>query len=399
MTLTTRAVMAVALLTALSLGAPRVMAQTVAACPVSEIQSDLSVGSEGPAVRSLQTLLNSRGESLPVSGYFGPLTRAAVMSFQRAQGMAYVTGYVGPLTRAKLREVFPCPITGTPELVFPLCAQPPMPVCPAGYVCSMVMPAPRTYTTLSDYTNDKATFLYSGPCSAIGGTTPNPLTITTTTLPAGSVGAAYTAAIETSGGTQDFGWSVVAGNLPPGVRFAQIQCVTTPCPTWSATGQLVGTPSMAGQYTFTVRFSANGQIITKRLSIAVAPESETVPEKVMGVLDYNDDHVVDQSDVQYVLDVAVAARTCPQGRTCDINGDGKTLASDALVLAKYVGTASAPGTLDYNNDLALTTADATTLLSVSVGTIACPASKVCDLDGKDGVTATDARMLLVYVGQ
>lgn len=372
-------------------------ATTTIACLAGSTMN-LTVGSQGAAVRNLQTLLNRDGETVPVTGYFGVLTKAAVMAFQLKHQLPYATGYAGPLTRAKLEQLYPCTAV-IPEPVFPLCAQPPMPACPNGYVCSMVMPAPRTYTNLAQYTNDKATFLYSGPCAG-DGVNPTTISITTATLPAATVGTEYAASIETAGGTSDFGWGVIAGNLPPGVRFAQIQCITTPCPTWSSTARLVGAPSLPGTYAFTVRFTAGGQVTTKRFSIVVRPESETeTSPQVGGVLDYNDDRAVDQSDVQYLLDVAVAARSCPEGRTCDINGDGKTLASDALMLAKYVGTASSAGTLDYNNDLKLNTADAATLLSVSVGTISCPAGKVCDLDGKDGVDATDARMLLVYVGQ
>ena len=51
------------------------------------------------AVRSLQAKLTTRGFSPgPVDGRFGPLTRAAVQRFQRADGLA-VDGIVGPRTR------------------------------------------------------------------------------------------------------------------------------------------------------------------------------------------------------------------------------------------------------------------------------------------------------------
>ncbi len=51
------------------------------------------------AVRSLQAKLTTDGFSPgPVDGRFGPLTRAAVARFQRADGLA-VDGIVGPRTR------------------------------------------------------------------------------------------------------------------------------------------------------------------------------------------------------------------------------------------------------------------------------------------------------------
>ena len=60
-------------------------------------------GSNGPAVRELQTLLKSKGFNPgPVDGAFGPKTKAAVQAFQRAQGIA-VDGVVGPQTWGKLK--------------------------------------------------------------------------------------------------------------------------------------------------------------------------------------------------------------------------------------------------------------------------------------------------------
>lgn len=60
-------------------------------------------GSNGPAVRELQTLLKSKGFNPgPVDGAFGPKTKAAVLAFQRAQGIA-VDGVVGPQTWGKLK--------------------------------------------------------------------------------------------------------------------------------------------------------------------------------------------------------------------------------------------------------------------------------------------------------
>lgn len=67
----------------------------------------LAYGATGDDVRWVQEVL----KIAPVSGYFGPATRAAVQKFQEAQGIAKKgnTGYgvVGPATRAKLLEVAP----------------------------------------------------------------------------------------------------------------------------------------------------------------------------------------------------------------------------------------------------------------------------------------------------
>lgn len=66
--------------------------------------ANLSQGSRGPEVRTLQTKLNEQlfpRPNLAVDGIFGPLTRAAVVAFQRQAGLAQ-DGIVGPRTRAAL---------------------------------------------------------------------------------------------------------------------------------------------------------------------------------------------------------------------------------------------------------------------------------------------------------
>ncbi len=66
--------------------------------------SEMQVGSRGLEVSQLQTYLASDATLYPqglVTGYFGPLTQAAVMRFQTRYGIPAV-GRVGPLTLAKL---------------------------------------------------------------------------------------------------------------------------------------------------------------------------------------------------------------------------------------------------------------------------------------------------------
>ena len=63
----------------------------------------LKMGSKGPDVKNLQTILNSKGYSLVVDGEFGPSTQAAVKNFQRANGLTD-DGIVGPKTWEKLTK-------------------------------------------------------------------------------------------------------------------------------------------------------------------------------------------------------------------------------------------------------------------------------------------------------
>jgi hypothetical protein len=92
-------------------------------------------------------------------------------------------------------------------------------------------------------------------------------TITTTTLPAGTVGTAYSQTL-TATGTTPITWSITSGSLPTGLTLT------------ANTGVISGTPTAAGTANFTVR-AANGVSpnATKALSIAVnaAPPTGTAP--------------------------------------------------------------------------------------------------------------------------
>jgi len=77
---------------------------TTASC----FTTDLSQGMTSDAVKLLQSKLG-----VIQTGYFGPLTLAAVKTFQAQYGISPVAGYVGPITRAKLNSLY-CTTTTTP---------------------------------------------------------------------------------------------------------------------------------------------------------------------------------------------------------------------------------------------------------------------------------------------
>ena len=73
-------------------------------CPYSEPTKDIAFGARGNNVRWLQWQLNkAAGEKLAVDGIFGPRTKAAVLRFQKKQGLL-VDGIVGPKTRTALKK-------------------------------------------------------------------------------------------------------------------------------------------------------------------------------------------------------------------------------------------------------------------------------------------------------
>lgn len=74
--------------------------------PVGEvIVSNLTTGANNQEVSALQRVLQRGGyfpRYIQTTGYFGPLTRKAVIEFQTDKGLP-ATGYVGPLTREALK--------------------------------------------------------------------------------------------------------------------------------------------------------------------------------------------------------------------------------------------------------------------------------------------------------
>jgi hypothetical protein len=93
----------------------------------------------------------------------------------------------------------------------------------------------------------------------INAPTPPPApSITTTTLPAGTITLHYSAPLMATGGTGGLTWSIVTGNLPTGLDLNQ------------TTGVISGTPIVPGTSSFTVRVvDAAGQDDSQALSILI----------------------------------------------------------------------------------------------------------------------------------
>ncbi len=101
------------------------------------------------------------------------------------------------------------------------------------------------------------------------------LDITTTTLPAATVGAAYSQQLVAAGGSTPYSWSLEAGSPPPGL-------------TLSAAGVVSGTPTGAGSTTFTVRATdAASRTATQSLTLTVNASlgisTTTLPEGTVGM--------------------------------------------------------------------------------------------------------------------
>jgi len=82
--------------------------------------------------------------------------------------------------------------------------------------------------------------LWSEHIGPLPGPPVSPLAVTTTSLPAATGGQPYSASLAATGGISPYSWSVASGALPPGLTLN------------SSTGQISGTPDVAGTYSFTV---------------------------------------------------------------------------------------------------------------------------------------------------
>ncbi len=154
---------------------------------------NLKIGSRGAEVSRLQKFLNQNGHlRVQATGYFGPLTFAAVQKFQKANGVVS-TGYFGPLTRAKIKIVtcdpqpqpdsewylkVVTPSTGTQwqmgtnQTISWVSKLPPSfaayqytvtltPVnsCPPGLYCAAMFAAPRPFTIVDGTINTSANWV------------------------------------------------------------------------------------------------------------------------------------------------------------------------------------------------------------------------------------------------
>lgn len=71
-------------------------------------------------VRELQKVLQREGVlslSIPADGAFGPITKTAVITFQKKYSINPPQGYVGPLTKAKLNELYGATVPSTTPVI------------------------------------------------------------------------------------------------------------------------------------------------------------------------------------------------------------------------------------------------------------------------------------------
>ena len=93
-------------------------------------------------------------------------------------------------------------------------------------------------------------------------TAPRPVTIATSQLPAGVLGSYYQGALSAAGGTERYTWSVIGGDLPPGLHL-------------DPGGLVSGDPQRIGRFAFTVQlldaWPGPEYVATAAVTIVIAP--------------------------------------------------------------------------------------------------------------------------------
>ncbi|HUY54582.1 MAG TPA: Ig domain-containing protein [Candidatus Nanopelagicaceae bacterium] len=104
------------------------------------------------------------------------------------------------------------------------------------------------------------------PSTTPGSATPS---ITTSTIPGGTVGTAYQTNIVASGGAPPYAWALTGGSLPPGLSLTTTGLIVAGQPN-STMGMISGTPSAAGTYNFTLQATdQNGGIATATFTLPI----------------------------------------------------------------------------------------------------------------------------------
>lgn len=100
------------------------------------------------------------------------------------------------------------------------------------------------------------------------------LSVTTGSVPPGTVGTAYSTTLSATGGTSPYSWRTIAGSLPSGLSLG------------ASTGAITGTPSKQGTSSFTVAITDSNQNTAQAaFSIAVSPAG-TKPVPGVGLDQY-----------------------------------------------------------------------------------------------------------------
>jgi len=136
------------------------------------------------------------------------------------------------------------------------------------------------------------------------------VSITTTSLPDGTVDASYSADIQASGGCTPYKWAVVSGTLPAGITVTPSSATTSL--------DLTGTPLQAGTYLFTVSVTGcGGHVSTVSYEVVIQPFVVSITTTTLpnGTVDTSYSAAIQASGGCTPYKWAVTSGTLPAGLT------------------------------------------------------------------------------------
>jgi len=158
---------------------------------------------------------------------------------------------------------------------------------------------------------------------------PASLVISTASLANGVINSAYSATLQSSGGTGTVTWTVASGSLPAGLQL-------------SSAGALAGTPTAAGTSIFTVQATDSGtppQVKTRALGITIGPALSISTTSLPGTT----------IAASYSQTIAASGGTLPVtwSVTSGALPSGLTLASTSTASGTVSGMPTAVGTFNF----------------------------------------------------
>jgi peptidoglycan hydrolase-like protein with peptidoglycan-binding domain len=225
---------------------------------------DMYNGLDSEQVRMLQIFLNGDPQTLVKSTgpgspgnettYFGNATQSAVERFQTIYksvileplGFSSPTGIIGARSRSVLNQILDN--------------------------LRKNLPANTSIYTGRVVQNSGSNSLSVATSTTSSTTSHALLKIETTSIPSATVGSAYAAVIQATGGADTYNWSVLYGSLPNGIVAKSSDCTASPC---KSALIISGTPNSAGSFTFIVRLESGNQYVTKELVINIQDRAQT----------------------------------------------------------------------------------------------------------------------------
>ena len=177
--------------------------------------------------------------------------------------------------------------------------------------------------------------------------TPVPLAITSSSLAAGTVGSGYSSALQASGGSAPYSWSITSGSLPAGLSLA------------ASTGLISGTPTASGTFNFTAAVgdsSSPAQNKSASMSLTIAPASLAVTSSSLaaGTVGSNYSATLQATGGTSPYKWTVTTGSLPAG----------------LTLAASTGVISGKPTTSGNFSFGVTAKDSSTTVQSATATIA-----------------------------